>query len=223
MSRITLWARRGVIEPHWQLGDLGADADADAMMLGWEAPDSVDGGVPAPVVAAWAQALAAVARVTFLCSESKPSSASTEWIASGNGTDFNRAAPSRSFLSAPIGRLRGQRGRATLVCSQHAATITRAFGDATFAWWLQSQVLLLSARDALPPPIAPDTALALIGDDWATRARALRDRGVLAVARPGVDGDLLGLLMLDHDIGKRLLAALTLACRECGLDWVSPG
>jgi len=60
----------------------------------------------------------------------------------------------------------------------------------------------------------------LISEDWAARARALRDHGVLAVARPAVDGDALGLLMLDQGIGERLLAAITLASRESGLGWV---
>jgi hypothetical protein len=188
------------------------------MMFGWEAPDSVDGGMPRPVADVWARALAVVARVTFLCSESLQA-ASTEWLASGDDSDFIRTAPSPSPVGAAIARLRGQRGPVALMCSQRAVTIARAFGDATFAWWLQSQVMLLSALDGPPPSVAPDTALTLLGEDWAARARALRDCGVVAVARPAVDGDALGLLMLDNGIGERLLAAITLASRGSGLGW----
>lgn len=223
MSGVTLWARRGAIESHWRLGDLGTVAGRHAMLLGWEAPDAIDGGIPPLVADTWARALAANARVTFLCSQ-PIARASADWLASGDdGEDFTKAAPGRSPLGSAVARLRGQPGDVALVCSKRSATIAQAFDDAVFCWWLQSQVLLLSPLEAPPPALAPDTVLALLDEDWATRSTALRSQGVIAVARPAVDGDALGLLAFDAAASERLLAAIAEEARASALGWSVSG
>ena len=115
--------------------------------------------------------------------------------------------------------MRGQRGPATLVCTSDPGTIANAFTDTRFTWWSQSQLLLLSAPDAPPPAITPDEALTLIDADWGTRATPLRRHGVLAVARPAIDGDALGVLALDDGIIDRLLAALADESRAAAIGW----
>lgn len=223
MSDVTLWAHRGVIEPHWQLGDLSAAAGPKAVLFGWDAPDALDGGVPPRVAGVWSRALAATARVTFLCSEAA-TPASTDWLESGDGgEDFTKATPAPSLFADGLARLRRSRADVALVCTKRSARIAQAFGDSHFAWWLQSQVLLLSPLAAAPPAVAPDTVLALLGDDWATRAAALRRHGVEAVARPAVDGDALGLLALDEDIAERLLAAIERESRAAAFGWSVQG
>lgn len=217
MSGVTLWARRGAVEPHWQLGDAGPTEPSRWALLGWDAdPDPVDGGVPDAVALAWSRALAPSARVSFLCLQPTVS-VSDAWEPWGD--DMARAAPAARGLAPIIARLRGERAPVALVCTRQAATIANAFGDAQFAWWLQSQVLLLSALDAPPPAVTPDDALALLDADWATRALALGRVGVLAVARPAVDGDAMGLLALQGDTVDRFIAALAEQAREAGYAW----
>jgi hypothetical protein len=219
MSGVTLWARRGAIESHWQLGDLGVGTTSQALLFGWDMPDAVDGGVPEPVARAWARALVATARVTFLCSDARVP-ASCDWRPSSEvADDCTQAIAPPGLFGGALAKLRGQGGPAALVCSQRAATVERAFIDPGFAWWLQSQVLLLSALDAPAPSVVPEAVLALLREDWSTRARALHPHGVLAVARPAVDGDALGLLVLESSVGERLLRAIAGECVAAGLDW----
>ncbi len=219
MTDLTLWAQRGPIEPHWQLGDLGAVAAPQALLLGWDAPDALDGGVPPRVADVWSRAMAETARVTFLCSEPVVPT-STDWLESGDGNeDFTKCAPAPSLLASGLAWLRGPRAAVALVCTTRSARIAKAFDDSNFAWWLQSQVLLLSPLAAAPPAIAPDTVLALLGDDWATRAAALRRHGVVAVARPAVDGDGLGLSALEEGLAERLITAIERETRAAALGW----
>jgi hypothetical protein len=219
VSGVTLWVRRGAIESHWQLGDFGAGTTSQALLFGWDMPDALDGSVPQPVARAWARALVVTARVTFLSSDSALP-ASSDWRPRGAGDDdFTQALAPPGLLAGTLALLRGQRGPVGLVCSQHATTVERAFTDPGFAWWLQSQVLLLSALDAPPPSVAPDDVLALLGRDWATRARSMQARGIVGVARPAVDGDAFGLLVLESGLGERLLRAIAGECEAAGLDW----
>ena len=216
MSGLTLWARRGSVEPHWQLGELGVVEPARAMLLGWAAENGVDGGVPATVVGVCSRALAATVRVAFLC-DGATVDASPDWVARGDG--WTRSAPTPGLIGSAIARLHGGRSPVGMACVNRAEAIANAFTDPQFAWWLQSQVLLLTRQDAPPPAVTPDQALSLLADDWPRRAVPLGRQGVVAVARPGVDGDAIGVLALDDGIVDILLAALARESRAAACAW----
>ena len=94
----------------------------------------------------------------------------------------------------------------------------RAFEDPGFPWWLQAQALLLSDPAADPPNIDEPTLLALLAEDWVARAAALETKGVQGVVRPGVDGDVAGLLALSDSFDVRLIASLEREARQAGMD-----
>ena len=214
MSKLTLWAERGAVAAHWQLGDLVDATPGRCLLLGWDAvPDLVDGGVPLAVAAAWSRALAACARISFLSVADVPAARGWQPV----GADMALADP--RLLGRLVARLRGMPHHAALVCSRQPTTIARAFDDAGFPWWLQSQVLLLTAPDAPPPEITPAQASDLLDEAWARQADVLQRAGLVAVARPGVDGDVMGLLALDDTFLDRFIDALGVQARLSGLGW----
>ena len=97
-------------------------------------------------------------------------------------------------------------------------TAVRLFDDAGFPWWLQGQVVLLSGPDAPPPDIDEEMLLALFGEDWTNHAASLAP-GIEGVLRPGVDGDVAGLLSLTDAFEQVLLATLERDTRNAGFDW----
>ncbi|MGC3987169.1 MAG: hypothetical protein QM777_21855 [Pseudorhodoferax sp.] len=215
MTAATLWARR-TVEPHWQLGDLSTAGPDRTWLVGWDAQPN-DDGMPPLAGRAIARAMTDTARVSFL--RAGPGPAGTVQWAVGNDGDCIRATRPAGALGTIADRLRGRPGPVTLVCSRRADAVATVFDDPAFPWWLQSQALLLSSPDAAPPDVAPEDALGLLDTDWAARAAALRGRGVLAVARPAVDGEALGLLALDGAIAERLMASLAVQARAAGLAW----
>ena len=216
MDKPVLWAQRGPMAVPGQHGDLAAMDEAHVWLLGWDAA-SPDAGVPRPIGRTIACALAGTAKVGFLRAGTRHAGPAA-WVRDDDG-DCARMASGQSALRTVIGRLRGHGAAITLVCSRRPEAIAEMFEAPAFPWWLQSQVLLLSAPDAPPPDVTPAQALALLEPGWAVRAAALRSRGVLAVARPAVDGDALGLLALDEVFAERLLASLATQAQAAGFAW----
>jgi len=119
-----------------------------------------------------------------------------------------------TFLSSVGGARDG-----TIVSTRDAAAAARVFDDAAFPWWLQGQAAVLSDPDAAPPAVDKPSLLALFEEDWAVRAAAIEPRGVRGVARPGVDGDVAGLLALTDEFDARLLESLEREARVAGVGW----
>jgi hypothetical protein len=92
------------------------------------------------------------------------------------------------------------------------------FEDAAFPWWLQGQLVLLSDPAADSSTIDERSVLALIDDDWARRAAPLAAHGVEGVVRPGVDGDLAGVLALNDRLDSRMLASLEREAQQAGMS-----
>ena len=219
MTNVTLWVRRGAVEPDWQIGAPYPDP-ARLTLFGWKlVPAPVDGGMPPAVAGAVARALGAVARVTFPCG----------WLRRPRSRSWTVVDEDLTRSLAPAGWLGRIRARITdatrddeaLVSTRRAETIARAFTDGRFPWWLQSQVLLLSEPDAAPPEIDPETLLALIETTWTLHADSLVPSGVCAILRPGVDGDFMALLSLTGDLGERFTDALQTQARSGGFGWMT--
>ena len=110
-------------------------------------------------------------------------------------------------------------GATRIVSTRDRDAVVRAFDDPAFPWWMQGQVLLLSEPDRDPPAVDEPGLRALLEEDWARTATALEGRGVNGVVRPGVDGDVAGLLALSDPFDGRMMQTLEREARLAGLAW----
>ena len=209
MTTSALFVCRDPHGAHWRLGPLPAAAGR-VTLIGWSTvPASPDAGVPEAVASVLARALTAVARVTFPSSDPA-------------GPQDGDSAPGqdRYGWAGRLGKALGWGAAGGAPWStRRPETARRLFDDAGYPWWLQGQVALLSAPDAPPPEIDAPGLLGLLADDWAVQAAALTVPDLRGVLRPGVDGDLAGLLSLGHDFEPVFLAALEAKARSSGFGW----
>jgi hypothetical protein len=163
-----------------------------------------------------ARALTATARVTFPCTFVS-TVATSAWSTSDG--DQVRTLTGRGLAARIAAKLKGTPSDLTLVSTRRPETARRLFDDAGFPWWMQGQVVVLSKADAPPPDIDEDTLLALFGDDWTSHAPALGAVGIEGIVRPGVDGDVAGLLSLTVSFEEAVLGVLEGETRRAGFDW----
>ena len=216
MTRTSIFACRDARGPHWQLGPL-PPAAGRLTLIGWShSAERHDAGVPDEVAGVLARAMTSVGRVTFLCS-SVQSAATSSW--SPLGDDLIRALTGKGFGARLVAKLRGTPSDITLTSTRRPETAMRLFDDAGFPWWLQGQVVLLSESDAPPPDIDEEVLLALSEEDWTKHAASLAPVGIEGVARPGVDGDVVGLLSLTDAFEQVVLAGLASETRIAGFEW----
>jgi hypothetical protein len=202
--------------PQWQLGCPSLELGAFAL-IGWNS-DEREGGVPEPVVNVLARSLVAFGRVTFACSTVSVAD-TAGWQKQGD--DFVARYRTRSGL----GRMAAQvLARApvdlTLLSTTSEQAVRRLFDDAGYPWWNQSQFALVSPPDAPLPDldkIGFDPA-ALFERDWAECFVSLRLVGVQAILRPGVDGDVAGLLCASSEVRDRFEATLPRSAEELGMS-----
>jgi hypothetical protein len=207
-------------EPHsaqWQLGPF--PAAGRAMLIGWKLiPAPSDAGIPAAVAVILANAMTALARVTFLCSGSAQS-ATANW--SPMGDDLIRKIEGDGPLARAKALRKGLPARMVLWSTQRPEIAQRLFEDADYPWWLQGQLVLLSKSDLPPPDLDLKTLIGLLGEDWMAWPARLEATGVLGVMRPGVDGDVAGIVLVTDRFERDLLVTLEREVRLRGLDWTT--
>jgi hypothetical protein len=202
------------LAPQWNLGALPSKIGTTTL-IGWkEAAPSGEAGVPAAVARVLAETFAEVSRVTFPCSTVKAAAGQT-W--SLYGKDFVRALPPKGFTAMVKNALKHQPQRIVLISTRQPPTAIRLFDDSAYPWWLQGQVVMLSQPDVAPPDITLEALLGLVSDKWLESGDGITDSGVQAIVRPGVDGDVAGLLSLDTEFEKLILAKLEGQTRRFGL------
>jgi hypothetical protein len=200
---------------HWQLGPL-PPVTGRLTLVGWSQTTSRhDAGVPEEVARVLARALTSIARVTF--PSSAADGATRLWSPSGD--DLVRALTGQGFGDRVVAKLRGRPPDVALMSTRRPETAMRLFDDASFPWWMQGQVVLLSDPDAPPPDLDEDALLALFGEDWTKHAALLAANGVRGIMRPGVDGDVAGLLSSRDEFEQVVLDALERETRLAGFDW----
>jgi hypothetical protein len=201
-------------KPAWQLGTPSSETGAFAL-IGWRGNDR-DGGVPEAVTNALARSLAAFGRVTFACSI--PSMINTPGWQKQNG-DFTFRYRARSILGRMAARFSSRAATdLTLVSTTDEQVVRRLFDDAGYPWWGQGQFALVSAASASLPDLDKiefDPA-ALFESEWPEAFVRLRPQGVLAMLRPGVDGDVAGLLCASSELRDRFEAILARHAGEFG-------
>lgn len=195
MTRTSLFACLEPRRSEWQLGALPAPT-GQMMLIGWKKdPEPVDGGVPDDVGHVLARTFTSLGRVSFL--------SSAVHAPAGGGWVSSKRAP----------------GPADLTSTTDPQIVVHAFDDAAHPWWMQGQVLLISAAADPPPGIDRKQLLAVLENEWSGTTEQLSALGVIGVVRPGVDGDLAGLLTLTAEVREAGLAALEREARRASFDW----
>lgn len=200
----------------WELGDQ-SDQAKGLVMLGWTLDTAaVDGGMPQSVGLILCRALTSTGRVTFPSSESG-SGIGRNWTHVGDDLACSLGNGGvRGMLKAAVGRVPTE---VVVVSTMQPARAARMFEDSSYPWWMRGQVALISDGKLPPPEIDRPTLLGLIEDDWIARATSLRIAGICAVMRPGVDGDVAGILALSEVFRLAFLAQLDHHARIAGFDF----
>lgn len=216
MSNTSILACRDPREFHWQLGALPPESGS-MTLLGWrQLPEPTDSGVPQAVAAVLARALTNVARVTFPSSATK-ASGSTVWLSRGG--DMVREVTSQGLRDHARAVFKGHPDKVQLVSTRQPATVMTVFEDAEYPWWLQGEGLMLSAVDAEPPDVDLETLFSFLDDGWTRQTATMAARGLVGMMRPGVDGDVAGLLSLTDAFGRAFLGTLENEARLASLNW----
>lgn len=201
---------------NWQLGVL-PPPKGEFALIGWT-QSAKDGGVPSTVADALARGLTRFGRVTFLSSSLKARPGS-QW--KPQGPDYVG-----SFLFA-VGRgwqtaipLRLRRTELPLLSTTREEVVCSLFDDAGYPWWLQGQFVLLSPLVATPPKLDTHQLLPaeLLGDEWSSCLSDLTEAGVDALMRPGVDGDVVGLVSRSPAAHRRVIENIRRAAADFSLD-----
>jgi hypothetical protein len=216
VSTTSIFACRDPRGSHWQLGAL-PPVSGHMTLIGWrQIPESIDAGVPKEVAAVLARALTSVARVTFPTSVVH-APVTPAWSASGD--DLIRDVTWKGLGGYAKATLKGLPKDVVLISTRQPTTAMGLFDDARYPWWLQGQLVMLSPPDAAPPDIDLETLGALLEQDWTRRADSLAARRIDGILRPGVDGDVAGLLSFANAVKQDFLASLERESRLAGFEW----
>jgi hypothetical protein len=201
---------------HWQLGPL-PPAKGRILLIGWRlTPRPVDDGVPDDVGAILTRAFTSIARVSFPVSE-MTGAASKEW---SDGDVQLRSLGDGGLIEHIKSALNRAPTSTTLLSTRAAQAAARMFDGGGYPWHLQGQAAVLSLRDAAPPDIDRQSLLSLIADDWAQQLVQLRCAGIVGGLRPGVDGEVVGVLSLNDGLTGALPDALEHEARRAGFGWL---
>jgi hypothetical protein len=195
--------------PQWQLGPL-PPADGAFALIGWTFEDT-DGGVPSPVVQTIARALVTYGRVTFP-SASVPVTEARAWSAWHHDFTTTMQLTARGARVRELFRSR----RVSLLSTSREESARRLFDDPFYQWWNQAQFALLSRPAERPPNILEEPALGsdLFDSRWSAAITDLKRRGVDAILRPGVDGDVMGVLCSSRDVRSEVEEMVGLAATD---------
>lgn len=187
----------------WQLaGFVGAPT---SMLWGWhQAPRAVDNGMPDEVANVLSRALCRCARISFLFS-------APEEITATYQKEFYSIQPIREPgpFAPPIVRWwSGSPPRLVIVSSSDPNVVFRLFNDGYFSWVLQGQTAFLSSLSD-PVPDFRD----VLSKAWQNKYQdapldAINDYSLMGIMRPGVDGDVAGILFRSIQDRGNFLTAL---------------
>lgn len=196
---------------HWQLcGILGTPT---SILLGWcQTPAPVDAGVPGDVADLLSRALCRGARVSFLAT--RPDDIAARHVP---GSYSIRPLAGRGVLNGRLRRWLGQPADVALVSSSDPGVVRRLFEDEYLAWVLQGQYVFLSAASDLAPELGD-----VLSKAWRRRCeeaamRLIEDHSLTGILRPGVDGDVAGILFRSDAHRESFLAALREEAEKDGM------
>lgn len=190
------------------------------LLVGWSDASSTfdDEDRPDPLARAVIAALTSVGRVTFPCSELEAPSPARGW--SNVGSDqLTVVARSASKVTRLLHSLDGSPTTLPLLCTTQPDSAFRMFDDGTYFWSLQGQFALLSPLEKDPPNLDQTfgSLMQLFEPSWTDALSPLLERGVSAIVKPGVDGDVLAVLSGTAEFDGDVLAAVARVAQQDGL------
>jgi hypothetical protein len=211
-----LFITHDVPGPQWQLGSPSTKLEAFAL-IGWSS-DELEGGVPERIVDVLARSLATFGRVTLACSTISATD-TPGWQM--QGSDFVTRYRTRSVLGRMAVRFSARAPVDLMLLSTTSEQAVRhLFNDPGYPWSGQCQFVLISAAGASSPDfdkIAFNPAT-LFERECSEGFGSLQPLGVQAILRPGVDGDVAGLLCASSEVRDRFEAILSRSAEESGMS-----
>lgn len=111
-------------------------------------------------------------------------------------------------------------GDAAITRARTAAAAMRAFDLPQQPWSQQAQTVLLLDRHSSSIEIDRTSLRNLLSNDWKSHTASLAGTGVLGAVRPGVDGDVAGILSFTAAFESRVTDALADEARRTGFAWI---
>lgn len=189
MKTLSILVSTSARSAQWQLdGFLGTPT---SVLLGWQqTPRAVDDGVPDEVASVLSRALCRYAQVSFLFS-------APENIIAMHQKDSYSFQPIREEGVFALQVARWGSGRPphlVIVSSSEPKVVFQLFDDGYFSWVLQGQTVFLSSLLDLIPDFraVPTKAWQMKYQD--IPLDVINDYSLMGIVRPGVDGDVAGIL-----------------------------
>lgn len=214
MKTFSILASASSRSAQWQLsGFLGTPT---SMLCGWhQAPSAVDDGVPDEVANVLSRALGRCARVSFLFS-------TPENITATYQKDSYSIHPisEPGLFALPIARWwSGRPPHLVVVSSSDPNVVFHLFDDDYFSWVQQGQTVFLSSLSE-PVPDFRD----VLSKSWQKKyeddpMRVLKDYALTGVMRPGVDGDVAGILFRSVADKESFLGVLREEAESSGIQF----
>jgi hypothetical protein len=205
MTRGSLLVCEEVTDPKWQLPLPSAGR---LLIVGWTLQhERAEAGVPDEVAAVLARALAGTAKVTFPSSSAHSETGETSSRLLQPSRMAERWASLWSNAPATF----------HLVTTREPEVAKSLFADSAFPWWLQGQIAILTPADQGSPDLDRSSILSAIrGSDWAPPGVTGQ---IEAIVRPGVDGDVMGVVALDGGFERVLEHSLRQQAAAGGFDY----
>ncbi|WP_395699033.1 hypothetical protein [Aquabacterium sp.] len=206
----TLLLCRAPAGRQWELGPV-AELPFPHWLIGWPPAGRIDAIVPTVVRRVLTGALTSLAPLAFLASSA--SGGDKPFDGSSTLADLGRSIARRVGLASP-----------SPACWRQEAAAKDAeavFDQHGFDWALRAQLgLVCPAVSDLPTP-SKEFVDAILGERWADQLPALVGRGVLAMLRPGVDGDVALLVAATPAVEARIADALDRTAAETGVRLIT--
>lgn len=199
---------------HWQLaGFLGTST---SVLLSWhQTPTAVDAGVPDEIASVLSRALCRCARISFLFSTPKEITENYQ----KECYSLQPISESGLFGLQILRWWSGKPPNLVIVSSSDPHVVFHLFDDGYFSWVMQGQNVFLSG---LSDPL-PDLRNVL-SKTWQNKyedapAHALNDYALTGIMRPGVDGDVAGILFRSATHKESFLGVLREEAESNGMQF----
>lgn len=199
--------------PQWQLA--GYIDTSTSVLLGWhQATMSVDGGVPAEVAKVISNALCRGTRISYLCGD-------LEQIIETHSREFCsiQTITESGLIARFIAYWSGVPPNAAIVSTNNPKVALHLFDTSYFSWVLQGQSVFLSDLSVPVPDLKK--VVSKTGQRKYENAPmdALNDYSLVGMMRPGVDGDVTGILFRSVQDRANFLTSLQEEAGSSGMQF----
>lgn len=191
-------------ETHWRIGS--APDGFRTSLLGWKTrPASTECGVPETVANLLARALAQTGKTTFATGHG-----GADAVADNGAPDHVCDLSVTGVAAHLLSHARGLPSRLFLRSSTDPHSLRNAFVDDSFSWVMQAQILLVTATDSPPLSLTRAQWVSLFADHSPVPPQ------IVAIVRPGVDGDVAAFFFKDIATEQVFFTALLREANRAG-------